>query len=114
MLQVAAAAGCADISTNDAICGAVWTLFCHLRGRPLPGQQPTAPAAGGGTSPPGCLALAVDLRRNGLNGRLPFSFAGNASWGIGVAARRPHRHPLPGALARALGLTPFIQPPMCK
>ena len=67
----------AAISTNDAVAGLVWTLMCQLRGRPLPGQQaPLGCSSSSGNS----LGLAVDLRRNGLQGVLPLDLFANATW----------------------------------
>ena len=66
----------ATISTNDAVAGLVWTLMCQLRGRPLPGQRaPPGGSSSGGNS----LGLAVDLRRNGLQGVLPLDLFANAT-----------------------------------
>lgn len=74
-----------SISMNDALSSFFWVLCCDLRGRPLPGHRPEASAADGaaaGSEPevPNCFGMAVDLRQNGLQGRLPADYFGNASW----------------------------------
>ncbi len=113
--QTLAAGGRRDVSSNDAVTALVWVLMCGLRGRPLPGAaHPTAAAdgvAGRSSSttgisehrrvnvkvvtqqaaPPtgGCLAMAVDLRRNFLSGTLPYSYFGMASWCLHVTGADP-------------------------
>ncbi|PNH08142.1 hypothetical protein TSOC_005341 [Tetrabaena socialis] len=90
-LRASAAGGRADISTNDAASALVWVLMCALRGRPLPGSAAAAAvpgsdkASGGGG---GCLAMAIDLRRNLLGHTLPHSYCGMASWCIHVQTQK--------------------------
>lgn len=111
-MQALASGGRRDVSSNDAVTALVWVLMCGLRGRPQPGAAHPAAAAGaaadgaGGASgsersdvhggnqpavPPtgGCLAMAVDLRRNFLSDTLPYSYFGMASWCLHVTGTDP-------------------------
>ncbi|GMH39453.1 hypothetical protein BSKO_07351 [Bryopsis sp. KO-2023] len=68
------------VSTNDCVGALLWTTICELRGKPLPGVN--------SMSDGGRLALAIDLRKNGLEHCVPDNFFGNASWSIQIESEK--------------------------